>query len=173
MEYDEVFMSLCQQEENDRSSSHLTELRTTLPIDVPADSASKLPSISLSPSDCNGSLSATSTKKKNRVFSTIKTDHEIEVARATSVPARTHKDTKYCLGLWESWKEWRQMENHDVIESIEKLSKSKMEFWLSRFVVEVRQIFFNITPTILPIIFVYRFEKKMGLNLHQTLCITL
>ena len=49
MEYDEVFMSLCQQEENDRSSSHLTELWTTLPIDVPADSASKLPSISLTP----------------------------------------------------------------------------------------------------------------------------
>ena len=47
IEYDEVFMSLCQQEENDRSSSHLTELRTTLPIDVPAVSASKLPSISL------------------------------------------------------------------------------------------------------------------------------
>ena len=65
------------------------------------------------------------------------------------------------------------MENHDVIESIEKLSKSKMEFWLSRFVVEVRQFFLNITPKILPIIFVYRFEKKMGLNLHQTLCITL
>ena len=37
MEYDEVFMLLCQQEENDWSSSHLTELRTTLPIDVPAD----------------------------------------------------------------------------------------------------------------------------------------
>ena len=102
IEYDEVFMSLCQQEENDRSSSHLTELRTTLPIDVPAVSASKLPSISLTPSDCNGSLSATSTKKRNRVFSTLKTDHEVEVARATSVSARTHKDTKYCLGLWES-----------------------------------------------------------------------
>ena len=36
IEYDEVFMSLCQQEENNRSSSHLTELQTTLPIDVPA-----------------------------------------------------------------------------------------------------------------------------------------
>ena len=94
MEYDEVFMSLCQQEENDRSSSHLTELRTILPIDVSADSASKLPSISLTPSDCNGSLSATSTTKRNRVFSTIKTDREVEVARATSVPARTHQDTK-------------------------------------------------------------------------------
>ena len=106
-------MSLCQQEENDKSSSHLTELWTTLPIDVPTDSASKLPSISLTPLDDNGSLSATSTKKKIRVFSTIKTDHELEVARATSVPARTQKDTKYCLGLWESWKEWRQMEKHD------------------------------------------------------------
>ena len=96
-------MKLCQQEENNRSSfHHLTELQANLPINFPTDSASKLPSISLTLSDCNGSLSATSTKKRNRVFSTIKTDHEVEVTRATSVPARTHKDTKYCLGLWES-----------------------------------------------------------------------
>ena len=47
------------------------------------------------------------------------------------------------------------MESHDVIESIEKLSKSKMEFWLSRFVLEVRKNFKNITQEILPIIFVY------------------
>ena len=40
MEYDEVFMSLRQQEQNDRSSSNLTELQTNLPIDFPADSAS-------------------------------------------------------------------------------------------------------------------------------------
>ena len=94
------------------------------------------------------------------------------MARATSVPARTHKDTKYCLGLLEAWKEWRQTENYDVIESIEKLSKSKMYFRLSRFVLEVTNFFFKHYPKILPIIFVYRFEKKMCLNLHQTLCIT-
>ena len=40
MEYNEAFMSLCQQEEYDRISAHLTELQTTLPIDVPTDSVS-------------------------------------------------------------------------------------------------------------------------------------
>ena len=56
----------------------------------------------------------------------LKSDREVEVARTASVAARTHKDTKYCVGLWESWREWIQSENKDSIEPIEKLSKDKI-----------------------------------------------
>ena len=71
------------------------------------------------------------------MFSAIKSDREVEVARTASVAARTHKDTKYCVGLWESWREWRQSENKDSIEPIEKLSKDKIQICLSRFVLEI------------------------------------
>ena len=79
MEYNEVYMSLCQQEENDRSSSPYC-ITDNSANSIPADSASKLLRL-------QWFLSATSTKKRNKVFSTIKTDHEVEVARATSVSA--------------------------------------------------------------------------------------
>ena len=51
--------------------------------------------------------SAPSTKKGRRVFSASKSDREVEVAQTAGVAARTHKNTKYCVGLWESWCEWR------------------------------------------------------------------
>ena len=71
------------------------------------------------------------------MFSAIKSEREVEVARTASVAPRTHNDTKYSVGLWESWHEWRQSENKDSIEPVEKLSKDKIQLWLSRFVLDI------------------------------------
>lgn len=56
-------------------------------------------------------------KKSKRAFAEIKSDREVELARATSIPQKTKKDTKYCLSMWEAWCAWRQHENQDIIKN--------------------------------------------------------
>ena len=41
--------------------------------------------------------------KKQRQFAVIKSDREVEDARAFGIPENTRKDTKYCHGLWVEW----------------------------------------------------------------------
>lgn len=74
--------------------------------------------------------------KKQRLFAAIKSDEEVEAARATGVPAKTAQDTKYCMGVWEAWVAYRN-ENGDNIRGIEEMDKNQMQHWLSRFVLEV------------------------------------
>lgn len=75
--------------------------------------------------------------KKKRLFAPIKSDKEVEEARATGVPSKTIQDTKYCMSLWESWVSYRESENEDSIGPIEELSKKELQHWLSRFILEV------------------------------------
>lgn len=75
--------------------------------------------------------------KKRRLFAPIHTDKEVEEARATSIPKKTVQDTKYCLGLFQTWAKHRIRENGDNIGPIELLNKEELQYWLSRFVLEV------------------------------------
>ncbi len=72
----------------------------------------------------------------NRVFSAVKSDSEVELARAAGVPQKTRKDTKYCLSLLEAWSAWWQLKNQDNISPIAELTKDELQYWLSTFVLE-------------------------------------
>ena len=62
--------------------------------------------------------------KTNRVFSAVKSDREVEQARAAGVPQKTQKDTMYCMSVWEAWKEWHNcLWNYEVFE-VEWASKN-------------------------------------------------
>ena len=75
--------------------------------------------------------------KKKRLFAPIKTDKEVEESRTSGIPLKTVQDTKYCIGLWESWACFRADENGDTIGPIESLSREELQYWLSRFILEV------------------------------------
>ena len=72
--------------------------------------------------------------KKKRLFAPIKTDKEVEESRTSGIPLKTVQDTKYCIGLWESWACFRADENGDTIGPIER---EELQYWLSRFILEV------------------------------------
>lgn len=84
--------------------------------------------------------------KSKRQFAAIKSDSEVELARAKGIPPKTLKDTKYCVGLWDAWTVYRRAENGDNIQSIEQLSRQDLQHWLTRFVLEVSTIY-TIYPT--------------------------
>jgi len=58
-----------------------------------------------------------------RQFSAIKTNKEFKAARTNGTPKSTLTDTKYCLGLLNSWVRYRRSENGDAINSIMELNK--------------------------------------------------
>ena len=82
-------------------------------------------------------LSRAQPHSKKRIFAKVKTDEEIEQARAKAVPMKTQQDTKYCLGLWEAWTSYRESVNGDSIKSIDEMSRDELQHWLIRFVLEV------------------------------------
>ena len=57
-------------------------------------------------------------------------------ARTEAVPAKTQQDTKYCLGLWNEWRDYR---NQTTSATITELTTSELQHWLTRFVLEVRK----------------------------------
>ena len=81
-----------------------------------------------------------SSSTKSRQFAQIKTDEEIELARTSGIPSKTKQDTKYCIGLWEAWTSYRNKENEDEIKSIGMLSREELQYWLTRFILEVKMI---------------------------------
>lgn len=79
--------------------------------------------------------------KSKRCFAPVKTDKEIEDARAGGVPAKTMADTRYCVGLWDAWREYRATKNGDKIQELAELSNEELQYWLIRFVLEVRRYY--------------------------------
>ena len=71
-------------------------------------------------------------------FAQPKTDKEIVQARAEGVPVKTQQDTKYCVGLREEWREHRNQATAANIAPLTQLNHSKLQHWLTRFVLEVR-----------------------------------
>ena len=73
------------------------------------------------------------------MFATPKTEEEICNARAKGVPSKTIEDTKYCVNLWNEWKRDRQETLGGSIPDLTELSRSQLQHWLTRFVLEVRK----------------------------------
>ncbi len=68
------------------------------------------------------------TKKKRLLYKLIA--KEAKEARATCILRKTLQDTKYCLGLWKTWTEYRISENGDSIGPIEELSTEELQYIL-------------------------------------------
>ena len=68
-------------------------------------------------------------------FAPPKSDDEIQQARERAIPSKTLADTKYCMGILNEWRRCRV----DIIPSIEDMSREQMQYWLTRFVLEVRK----------------------------------
>ena len=74
-----------------------------------------------------------------RRFAEPKTDVEIAAARAQGVPLKTRQDNKYCLGLWQAWRDHRNSTTGINFASLIELSTSELQHWFTRFILEVRK----------------------------------
>ena len=74
-------------------------------------------------------------------FATPKNDEEVEMARKARIPKKTQADTRYCLDMWSKWTRYRNsvVDSEHVAEDITSLDNSKLQYWMSRFVLEVRK----------------------------------
>ena len=72
-------------------------------------------------------------------FAQPMTDEEIELARQRGVPAKTVADTKYCIGLFETWRKHRMETTNTDIPTITDMTTQQMQYWMTRFVLEVRK----------------------------------
>ena len=88
---------------------------------------------------------AESTSKINSIqmprFAVPKTEEEVKQARQARIPKKTQIDTRYCIRIWKSWSEHRNSveKNELVPEDITTLDCEQLQYWLSRFVLEVRK----------------------------------
>ncbi len=95
---------------------------------------------SFSPSKKQSQASSPLSYGNKRLFAAIKTDEEVDRARETGTCKKTKEDTKYCCGLWTSWSFYRENQNGDKIGPIESLSRENIQYWLTRFILEVKVI---------------------------------
>ena len=74
-------------------------------------------------------------------FAVPKTEEEVQQARQARVPKKTQIDTRYCTKIWKNWSEYRNSveKNELVPDDITMLNSEKLQYWLSRFVLEVRK----------------------------------
>ena len=73
----------------------------------------------------------------SRQFAQPKSDREVQQARESGIPAKTKQDTKYCVSLWEAWVEHRRCVNADNVKPITELTKKDLQYWMTRFILEV------------------------------------
>ena len=89
-----------------------------------------------SPRTSSALCSAAST---SRPFAPVKTDAEIQLARAQGIPKKTQEDTKYCVSLWDAWRRYRLETTGDAIKPITELNRTELQHWLTCFTLEVRK----------------------------------
>ena len=80
-----------------------------------------------------------STSAKARKFALPKTEEEISLAKRGAIPATTHKDTKYCVTIWNEWCSHRLTNYRETIPPLEELNSSELASKLSSFIFEVRK----------------------------------
>jgi len=95
------------------------------------------------------SVNATTTRnnqpeiEQKHVYSSPKSQAAFEEAAELGIPEKTRQLTKWAVGVWEAWAKSRNrrllLEEKPFNCSFEKLSVQEMNFWLCRFVLEVRQ----------------------------------
>jgi len=74
-----------------------------------------------------------------RKFALPKTDDKVVEARKSGIPIKTQKNTEWCFSIWEEWRQYRNKATYAGIAPIELLDKSQLNYWLSRFILEVRK----------------------------------
>jgi hypothetical protein len=73
-------------------------------------------------------------------FAVPKTEEEVVEARKASVPKKTQTDTRYCMRLWDEWKMHRNVTSTKrVPDDITEMSRDELQYWMCRFVLEVRK----------------------------------
>ena len=83
------------------------------------------------------------TASANRVYASPKGRAAVQSARAVSIPTKTRDQTEWAVRVW---KEWALARNTRLLSDEEpfsttfcELTVSEMDFWLSRFILEVRK----------------------------------
>ena len=74
-------------------------------------------------------------------FATPKSDEEVEKARKARIPKNTRANTRYCMEIWNKWSSYRNsiVDKEHIIEDITSLDNSTLQYWMSRFVLEIRK----------------------------------
>lgn len=75
---------------------------------------------------------------QSKRFSAPLSKEQVAEARKGAVPKKTELDTKYCIKIWHEWRKYRNSVDctSQVPEDFKELSKEKLSFWLSCFILE-------------------------------------
>ena len=60
-------------------------------------------------------------------------------AQVESVPKKNHEDTKYCVNLWEEWRNHRLQHTTATIPLLLEMTNTDLQHWMTRFIMEVRK----------------------------------
>ena len=83
----------------------------------------------------------------NHRFGAPVTSTTVEEARKSGVPPKTRRQTSWACGVWSAWAKVRRTlpvvdpleGNHELSEDIASMSIKALQFWLPKFVLEVRR----------------------------------
>lgn len=83
----------------------------------------------------------------NNRFATPVTGNEIKVQQEQAIPKKTREANHWSYGVWTAWVRYRNTRPETTLESggsnipedICQLSNESLNFWLQRFVVEIRR----------------------------------
>ena len=106
--------------------------------------------LQLLPSSCNNAPRNTSATTlelpssaapvlQSQRFAKPTSEEEIIEMRKKAIPEKTVKDTKYCVSIWEEWCKHREQTTSCTIPSLCSITLSDLQFWLVRFILEVRK----------------------------------
>ena len=73
---------------------------------------------------------------KGRQFADPVSVEDIQRAKQKSVPKSTQRDTEYCIRIWD---ECRKLSTNDTIPPLSEISTKQLQYWMCRFVLEVRK----------------------------------
>ena len=112
-------------------------------VNVPRlHSAAPAPELNTYTDDSSPRMSSSlcSAASTSHPFAPVKTDAEIQLARAQVIPKKTQEDLKYCVSLWDAWRRYRLETTGDAIKPIAELNRTELQHWLTRFTLKVRKM---------------------------------
>ena len=104
------------------SDNELNSTHSSTPVSAPAHTAV-----------------APSSAAPSQRFAAPISDEEIQTRRRAAVPKSTHNDTQYCIRTWAQWQNNRIETTNSTIPSLSSIKPDELEYWLTRFVLEVRK----------------------------------
>ena len=67
-------------------------------------------------------------------------DKDVVKARVKSVPKKTREDTKYCVNLWEEWRNYHLQHTNASIPLLLEMTNADLQYWMTSFIMEVRKM---------------------------------